>query len=54
MRQRVVRNPHWRRGMDEPDADRALERSYVERLGFTFVRPKGLTDCVMSIEVAPR
>jgi ribosomal protein S18 acetylase RimI-like enzyme len=29
-------------------------RRLYERLGFTYVRPKGLKNCVMSIEVAPR
>lgn len=28
-------------------------RHLYERLGFTYVRPKGLRNCVMSIEVAP-
>ena len=29
-------------------------RRLYERLGFTYVRPKGLKNCVMSIEVPPR
>lgn len=28
-------------------------RRLYERLGFTYVRPKGLKNCVMSIEVPP-
>ena len=29
-------------------------RRLYERLGFTYVRPKGLKNCVMSIEVPPQ
>ena len=29
-------------------------RRLYERLGFTYVRPKGLKNCVMTIEVAPK